>query len=181
MRAILEDAGYRVIDSGIEKVLRELSCLSSLEYNALGYPDAMSYLPDFTVMDRGQKEKILVEVKYRSKWDKKIFDEVQEQVRIFGEMVLVSVNATATNPRELDSPGRFLRCCRLKFDGEIYKVEIRKGSKDFKWKDVDSVHNGPALWWSMTPLQEKFDKLSTETDGKTLSAAISAIAGIVTQ
>ncbi|MBU9391491.1 hypothetical protein KTE71_28780, partial [Burkholderia multivorans] len=30
VRAILEDAQYRVIDSGIEKVLRELSCLTSV-------------------------------------------------------------------------------------------------------------------------------------------------------
>jgi len=42
VRALLEDAQYRVIDSGIEKVLRELSCLSAMEYKALGYPDAMA-------------------------------------------------------------------------------------------------------------------------------------------
>jgi hypothetical protein len=52
VRATLEDAHYRVIDSGIEKVLRELSCLNSVEYAALGYPDAMSHLPDFTQSTR---------------------------------------------------------------------------------------------------------------------------------
>lgn len=72
VRAILEDAHYRVIDSGIEKVLRELSCLSAVEYKKLGYPDAMSNLPDFTVMNRDQTTKQLVEVKYRSNWSKKI-------------------------------------------------------------------------------------------------------------
>ncbi|CAJ0736137.1 hypothetical protein [Ralstonia mannitolilytica] len=44
VKAILEDAGYRVIDSGIEKVIRELSCMSSFEYAKLAYPDAMSRL-----------------------------------------------------------------------------------------------------------------------------------------
>ena len=68
VKAIFEDVGYRVMDSGIEKILRELSCLSVAEYASLGYPGAMSMLPDFTVMDREQTVKYLVEVKYRSKW-----------------------------------------------------------------------------------------------------------------
>lgn len=38
VRAILEDAQYRVIDSGIEKVLRELSCLTSAEYGGSWLP-----------------------------------------------------------------------------------------------------------------------------------------------
>lgn len=34
VKAILEDAGYRVIDSGIEKVLREVSCMNALTCSA---------------------------------------------------------------------------------------------------------------------------------------------------
>ncbi|KVG66125.1 hypothetical protein [Burkholderia pseudomultivorans] len=64
VKAILEDAGYRVIDSGIEKIIRELSCLPSFEYAKLAYPDAMSRLPDFTVMTKDQDEKYSVQLKY---------------------------------------------------------------------------------------------------------------------
>lgn len=83
VRAILEDAGYRVIDSGIEKVLRELSCMSSLEYTQLHFPQVYSSLPDFTVMDRQrqQTQKFLVEVKYRRQWSPALFSEIAQQVQ----------------------------------------------------------------------------------------------------
>lgn len=185
VRAILEDAGYRVIDSGIEKVLRELSCLSSVEYLSLGYPDAMSHLPDFTVMDREQKEKTLVEVKYRSSWDLNLFEEVREQVRLFGELTLVSVNSNAPSPNGQSSPSRYLRCCRLKFEDGRYKVELRKKPAKvalYEWRDVEDISpEGDWLWWAMSPLQERFKQISTETDGRTLFTAIEALAGIVNQ
>ncbi|MEE7546891.1 hypothetical protein HF319_07505 [Xanthomonas sp. Kuri4-1] len=46
VRAVLDDAGYRVIGCGIENVLRELSCLSALEYAGLDYPKAMRGILD---------------------------------------------------------------------------------------------------------------------------------------
>ncbi|WOE76277.1 hypothetical protein [Alterisphingorhabdus coralli] len=55
VRAIFEDAGYRVIDSGIEKFIREISVLTINEYKSLNYPDPMNSLPDFIIMDRDQK------------------------------------------------------------------------------------------------------------------------------
>jgi hypothetical protein len=73
--------------------------LSAVEYPSLGYPDAMSHLPDFTVMNREQTSKQFGEVKYRTHWGKNLFDDVREQVRLFGEIVLVSVNARAKDPR----------------------------------------------------------------------------------
>jgi len=132
VKAILEDAGYRVIDSGIEKVLRELSCLSPIEQGNLGYPDAMRRLPDFTVMNREQDQKFLVEVKYRKKWGKEIFEEVREQARLFGELTLISINASADDPFNINSPSRFIRCCGLKFDSGIFKIEVRQARKSQK-------------------------------------------------
>lgn len=180
VRAVLEDAGYRVIDSGIERVLREISCLSAMEYQRLSYPDAMSHLPDFTVMTRDQDEKFLVEVKYRANWGRDIFDEVREQVRLFGEIVLVSVNASAQDPRGQNMPSRFIRCCGLKFDGGIYKVEQRvKDTRARVWNAVDAVGDGDGLWWSMSPLPEKFLKLSDNRDRATLYSAVNALSGIL--
>jgi hypothetical protein len=40
-RKILDDAPYRVVDSGIENLVRELECLTALEYAGLDYPKAM--------------------------------------------------------------------------------------------------------------------------------------------
>ncbi|MBB5883365.1 hypothetical protein DYQ93_20305 [Xanthomonas sp. LMG 8992] len=179
IRALLEDAGYRVIDSGIEKVIRELSCMTTLDYLRLGYPDALSHLPDFTVMNREQTEKFLVEVKYRSVWDKSLFDSVAEQVRIFGEIVLVSVNASAENPQNIHSPSRFLRCCRLRHQNGLYEIELRSKDKKYQWKPVDGLSDGSWLWWSMSPLQERFTQLSEDKNSKSLTSAINALTGIL--
>lgn len=186
VRAILEDAQYRVIDSGIEKVLRELSCLSSVEYGVLGYPDAMSHLPDFTVMNREQTTKQLVEVKYRTDWGKTLLEEVENQVRIFGEIVLVSVNAKAPNPNGQNLPSRFLRCCRLKYDGGIYKVELNRQKKEVKsiyqaWEPVKALNDGTWLWWAMRPLHEVFSQLKEDSNKDTLFHAVEALAGILEQ
>lgn len=185
VRALLEDAQYRVIDSGIEKVLRELSCLSSIEYRSLGYPDVMGCLPDFTVMNRDQNLRYLVEVKYRSEWNKSIFEEVREQVRLFGEIVLVSVNAKADDPKKYNLPSRFLRCCGLKYDGGIYKVQYNKrqadGSQAMVWEPVDQIEDNHRLWWCMLQLHEKFPQLVEAKNNQTLFEAVKALAGILDQ
>jgi hypothetical protein len=178
VRAILEDAQYRVIDSGIEKVLRELSCLSAIEYKKLGYPDAMSHLPDFTVMNRDQTTKQLVEVKYRSNWGKNLFEEVKDQVRLFGEIVLISVNSKAEDPRGYNTPSRYLRCCGLKFDGGTYMIQHNIG-KAMIWSPISQVQDGSGLWWSMLKLHEKFPQLSEENNKNTLFQAVNALAGIL--
>jgi hypothetical protein len=178
VRAILEDAQYRVIDSGIEKVLRELSCLSAVEYKKLGYPDAMSHLPDFTVMNRDQTTKQLIEVKYRSNWSKNLFEEVKDQVRLFGEIVLISVNAKAEDPKGYNTPSRYLRCCGLKFDGGTYMIQQNIG-KVVVWTPISQVQDGSGLWWSMLKLHEKFPQLSEENNKNTLFQAVNALAGIL--
>lgn len=178
VRAILEDAQYRVIDSGIEKVLREISCLSAIEYKNLGYPDAMSHLPDFTVMNREQTTKQLVEVKYRSNWSKNIFEDVKEQVRIFGEIVLISMNAKAEDPRGFNTPSRYIRCCGLKFDGGTYMVQ-QNLDKATVWTPINKVQDGSGLWWSMLKLDEKFPQLSEDNNKNTLFQAVTALAGIL--
>jgi hypothetical protein len=180
VRAIFEDAGYRVIETGIERVQRETACMSAEDYKALGYPDAMAKAPDFTIMNREQDEKFLVEVKYRSRWGPDIFDEVQDQVRIFGEIILVSVWAGAEDPRGHNMPSRFLRCCGLKFDGGVYKFEARdKGNNCLAWRPVDDARMMHGLWWAMTPLHEKFSLLNDDRRKKTLFSAVEALGGIL--
>lgn len=180
IRALLEDAGYRVIDSGIEKVIRELSCMPVLEYKGLSYPKALSLLPDFTVMDREQKSKFLVEVKYRKVWGEELFEEVKEQVRLYGELVLISVNASAPDGKNYNSPHRFLRCCRLRFEGDEYQVQYRSNGGEVAFKPVAGLKNTEQwLWWSMLKLPEVFTQLTENTNEKTLFQAVNALAGIL--
>ncbi len=187
VRAILEDAGYRVIDSGIEKFIRELSVLLPEQYKALGFPDAMSHLPDFTVLTKEQDKKYFVEVKYRRTWDKSIFDQVEDQVKLFGSMVLVSINASPDNPNGLNAaPARYLRCCELKFEAGKYMIHQRKAENEHHWKSVSDLQDGWGLWWSMSPLQEVFTMLKVkakpeqiENKDTSLYKAIDAIRGIL--
>lgn len=180
VRAILEDAGYRVVDYGIEKQLRELACMTPEEYRALAFPDAMRHAPDFAVMDRDQTEKFLVEVKYRTAWGKEVFADIQEQVRSMKEIVLVSIFAGAPNPKNYKtSPARFIRCCALKWEGEACLVEQRRQEGAVEWTQLDELKDDKNLWWSMSPLHEKFPRLGEKKEERTLFTAIESLAGIL--
>jgi DNA-binding Lrp family transcriptional regulator len=180
VKAILEDAHYRVIDSGIEKVLRELSCLPNLEYAQLAYPEAMSRLPDFTVMDRSQSKKFLVEVKYRNSWSVDLLHEVARQVEIFGELVLVCINATPDNPRQLVMAPTYLRCCRLRHSEGQTLVELMSPEKSLYWKAIEHV-GSKTPWWATLPLEMVFTDLAKDVGNReALHAAIRALSGILT-
>src|SRR5688572_19535038 len=70
LKALLEDAGYRVVPLGIEDVIREVTGLPIANYEALNLSFTLRKLPDFFVADRTFGKHWLVEVKYRKQWDK---------------------------------------------------------------------------------------------------------------
>lgn len=186
VRALLEDAGYRVIDTGIEKVIRELCCLNSAEYSSLEYPDAMRSSPDFVVMDKEQTEKQLVEVKYRRTWDVEILEEVRDQVKAYRELTLVYVNGEgADDPLGYNSPTRYIRCCRLKFESNIYQAEVRRNNKEQKrlprWVNLDEEDLAGEKWWLLSTPQETFNLLAKNRGlaYAALDAAVSAMGGIL--
>ena len=124
IRAILIDSGYRLIDSGIENIIREVTCLTAFEYSGLDIPKAIRSMPDFIVLDKEQKNKYLVEVKYRQKWDRAIFDEIEEQVKIFNEIILVYFNSAPerSNDKPLHSSG----AVRFGIMMMLFKLNSRK-------------------------------------------------------
>jgi hypothetical protein len=183
IRALLEDAGYRVIDCGIETVIRELVCLTADEYLELEYPDAMRDLPDFTVMTKQQNEKQLVEVKYRSDWGKKLFMELRQQVKTFRMITLVTVYSKPPEKvADLKAlPSRFMRSCRLKFEGERYFAELNMSDREAQstWIDFEDLPNDD-LWWKMKLLQDQFPLMAARKADQTLMTAVQAIQGILT-
>lgn len=162
VRAILEDAGYRVIDSGIEKVIREVTCMDHDAYVRLGFPDAISRLPDFTVMDPEQNEKILVEVKYRHSFDEAIFSDerLKKQVEIFGKVCLVVVNGSAPDPKGFGYPERFVRCVELTLEDGRINPDLR---------DSDS-----SMWWRMREIHEVFDLVQRDKMSNPVRDAVAA-------
>ena len=82
-------------------------------------------------MDKEQKNKYLVEVKYRAEWDKIIFEEIEEQVRIFGELVLIYFKSRPEKANdEKPSPASYIRCCRVRYHDDELQAYISKGSDD---------------------------------------------------
>jgi hypothetical protein len=181
VRAILDDAGYRVIDYGLEKTVREVTPMSLQEVMRLALPNVMRNAPDLFVLDRDQSRKWLVEIKYRSNWNRAVLESLEAQVREYEEIVLVSVFANAPTLRKMhkELPSRYLRCCRLRYRNDRFEVEIGKDRKTFAWEPVASVPDDRLLWWKMRPIQELFPQIGERAEGRTLINAITAIRGIL--
>lgn len=178
VRAILVDAGYRVIGLGIENIVRETECLTALEYAGLDFPKAMRSLPDLLILDKEQTQKHLVEVKYRSTWNPAIFDEIEEQVKLFGQLVLVYLNSTPPLNGKTPSPGSYLRCCLVRANNGAIEVNLDKfGSPT--WIPRSEIGDHPGLWWGLRPMQEIFSKVNDAKDEKTLMLAVQALEGIL--
>lgn len=181
IRAILIDAGYRVLDFGIESQIRELECLTKLEYFGLDFPRALKAMPDMVVMDREQTVKYLVEIKYRSGWSRELLDEVEEQVRLFKDVALIYLNSAPELKADLKpSPSSYLRCCRLRCRDEVYEAEVRS-DKVVKWVAVSELRDHAGQWWGLRPMQEVFGRICERKEEKTLVHAINAVSGIIRQ
>lgn len=97
---------------------------------------------DLLVLDRTQAASWLVEIKYHSQWDGSVLDEVEAQVRQFGELVLVSIAGNPDNPNNMDhTPARFLRCSRLRVNEGVYQVEVGKAEGGAEWGPVASIRD----------------------------------------
>jgi hypothetical protein len=181
VRAILDDAGYRVIDSGIENLVRELACLTALEYAGLDYPKAMRALPDLVVMNREQTTKYLVEIKYRSGWSSALFDDIREQVEIYKELVLIYLNSSpVVVTGQATGPSTYLRCCKLRINAETqaYEIEVRHYD-EWLWVAVANLDTRAGQWWGLSTLQRVFPQIGDRREEGTLMTAIQALQGIL--
>lgn len=179
VRAILVDAGYRVISLGIENVIREIECLTALEYAGLDFPKAVRSLPDLLVMDKDQTEKHLVEIKYRSAWNVNIFDEIEEQVHVFKELVLVYLNSTPPIPNgKAASPGSYLRCCMVRSNNNVLEACLYD-HEELKWIPRAKIGEHEGQWWGLRPIQEVLPKVNEAKDENTLLKAVEALRGIL--
>lgn len=185
VRAILEDAQYRVVDYGIEKTVREVAHISAEDYIKLKFAKAVRKAPDLLVMTESQDEQCLVEIKYREIWDKSLLVSLEEQIKLFEELILVSVNANPPNVFGTYYPSTYLRCCRMRWkDGKVeVQLRIKKEKFIHYWRSYDDiVDDVKTLWWAMSPLDEVFPLLKHKglDSNKTLDKAVKAISGILT-
>lgn len=176
IRAVLTDAGYRVVSSGVESLVREVECLSSREYNALGFSNGLRKLPDFIVMNRDQSEMHAVEVKYRKDWSPRLLEDIKGQVQLVGRITLICFNATPMFSSE-PSAATYLRCCELKYENGHYLVNFYK-DRAFSWREVSAVYEDPEPWFRLAPMQRVFDELEDRWSDKTLENAVLAMESV---
>lgn len=179
IRAILVDAGYRVIGLGIENVIREAECLTALEYAGLDFPRAMKSLPDLLVMNKEQTEKHLVEIKYRSNWNASIFDEIEDQVHLFKQIVLVYLNSKpplgeGTTP----SPSSYLRCCLVRSNNNVIEVQLHSHDT-VRWIPREKLGEHAGQWWGLQRIQDILPRVGDSKEEKTLMKAVEALQGIL--
>lgn len=175
IRALLMHAGYHVRGSGIEILIPEITQMSREQYLALDFPDAMRLTADFTVLNADHTKKDLVEVKYRTKWNHKIFKDIKEQVILHKTLTLVCI--TANPPKNIrtmdDTPARIMRGCRLRVKDGVYQIEYQS-----EWVALDTL-DIKTLWWKMQPLQKLFPAMDTKKDEQTLIKAAHALRSII--
>ncbi|PAY00833.1 hypothetical protein CKO50_12605 [Pseudoalteromonas sp. HM-SA03] len=169
VKALLVDEGYRVVDSGIEHMIREVSCLGRQEYLNLSFADALRKLPDLVVMNKDQTKSHLVEVKYRQTWNGNLIKDLREQVIFFNQIVLICVNGSPVTESKEVSGATHLRAIELKYeDGEYLANKYTSKNSDtqesFEWV---SITNGSEIdWWNLAPLQFVFNEMTSAAHPK---------------
>ena len=181
LKALLEDAGYRVVPLGIEGVIREVTALPIQSYAALGLSLTLRKLPDFFVADATLKEHWLVEVKYRKQWDaetrKALGKELSEQVAQWQPVLLVVFLGTPITEGN-DTPAASFRVVRLlKDDTGLHTIQ--------EWTDFLSneahqrrVEWGQIEWGTFTRFQDEFVDVTARWGDATLIKVASLLPGL---
>lgn len=162
VKEILVDEGYRVIDSGIEHILREVACLTQSEYSNLSLSLNLRKLPDLIVMNKSQSKSYLIEIKYRQFWDGSLIYDLKQQVEFFNKIVLVCVNGTPQTESPDVSGGTHLRAIHLRFNNDSYEAQVKKTDEDgLMWITISE--NTTIDWWQLIPMQFIFDEMTSLT------------------
>jgi hypothetical protein len=157
VRAVLKEAGYRVISSGMESVLREVSCLTDAEYKSLNLPMVARRSPDFVVMDREMTTRQMVEVKYRDKVDRTLFDSLTFELRYHPDFTLVLMfgGSQINQAQGNQDLNRFIRYCELRRIDDRCEIALYDVSGTLTWQVISGVASS-ALWDGMRPLSQVF-------------------------
>lgn len=89
LTTLLERGGYRVTRLGIEELFDEVKLLPLRDYLSLRLPKGLRFLPDLLVADAQVTWAVLVEVKFRRRFDREaaaeLYDTLSEQQQYWPE------------------------------------------------------------------------------------------------
>lgn len=156
IKALLEEAGYRVVPLGVEEVIREVSVLPIVQYMSLGLPTPLRSLPDFFISDAAMERHWLLEVKFRREWNQAsrqaLHDLLKPQVQVWRPLVvLVFLGVPAQNvPAGQEAlPSYHMRAAKLDIgnDGELWLMN-GLNEQMVRWLE--------ATWTHMDRIQDVF-------------------------
>jgi hypothetical protein len=186
IRALLVDAGYRVIDIGIERVVRELECMSERDYLSLGLPKSLRTAPDLLVMNKDQTEKFIVEIKYRKNWDIQLFENIRDQLQHVRELLLILIlSEPPKSSYSNHSPSSYIRCCKVKCDENgVVSLNLKSNQpNELEWITLENLKkdsNSSFNFWKFVKLQDIFKNLNEDARGnKTIINLINSLDGIL--
>ena len=93
LAALLERCGYRITRLGIEELFREVKFKELAQYREMALPEQLRYLPDLLVASPAENRALLVEVKYRRRFDdasaRRLFEAIHRQRKHWPEAYAV--------------------------------------------------------------------------------------------
>jgi hypothetical protein len=147
--SIFEDAGYRVVPLGVEKIVREITTLAHEEYKALNLSKTLRSMPDLLVTDVDMSKAWLVEVKYRKtfvsfKSCSKLQSTLNEQAKRWGAFYVLLYVGEQASKMSLYS-GSFCGVIKLDSKNDVLHFESKSsgklvGFRNLNWDDFSRVH-----------------------------------------
>jgi hypothetical protein len=160
VKILFERAGYKVIRLGIEELFQEIVHLDYPQYEKLGIPKNLRYLPDLLITDLKLEKAFLMEVKFRKRMTREVFLELyknfSEQKKYWPDMYAIILSGTPMQEQSelhqdyirILTPNTF---DRLKIDQFTLEHANPKTNLSLK------------IWKRLDPLHEIFDNFSWKT------------------
>ena len=172
IKALFEDAQYRVIPLGVEETIREVVVLPEHEYIQLNIPSTLRKMPDFYVSDKEMKKCWLIEVKYRKEWNEKtilsLFQKLSEQVQIWSPIYLMLFLDKPARGNG-NQPSELMGILKLSYsDGKMLIND-----KDLEWEKLS--------WSHFSRVQNIFTNISERWEENTLTKVtkiLSSLSGL---
>jgi hypothetical protein len=156
LSALLERGGYRVIRLGIEELFVEVKGQELEQYRALRLPAQLRYLPDLLVASLDATQALLVEVKFRRRFDDGsahgLFAQLARQRRYWPESYAVLM---------ISEPFRA--------DAHFHQDYIRVLPPDATCQLIDKGLDPKQRWQRMPHLQNVFRNFSASAPRQALA------------
>ena len=167
---LFENAGYRVVPLGIEKVVREVSTLDQKSYSKLELSQTLRLMPDLLITEVDMNKAWLVEVKYRRKFEdfkncEKLKKHLLEQAKRWGDFwILLFVGEGGCTGYGGDHCG--ILNVGIKSDELIFYKKDKNGEYS-SWSDLH--------WYALARIQDEFDKIPKAKHGTPIEKVVRVI------